>query len=154
MRIGIRAINDFAFKKIFGTPENLPVLISLLNAILKLPLPIVTVILQNPFNPKDFEEDKLSILDIKAVDSQGTIYDIEMQLTIFAGLMQRNVYYACELYSGQLKQGDDYQKLHPVYSICLINGILWPDVNQVHHAFRLTDQQSGRVLQGTLEIHT
>jgi hypothetical protein len=26
------------------------------------------VTLQNPFNPKDFEEDKLSILDIKAVD--------------------------------------------------------------------------------------
>jgi predicted transposase/invertase (TIGR01784 family) len=77
-----------------------------------------------------------------------------MQLTIFAGLVQRNVYYACELYSGQLQQGDDYQKLHPVYSICLINGNLWPDANQVHHAFRLTDQQSGRVLQRTLEIHT
>jgi hypothetical protein len=36
MPLGIRPINDFAFKKTFGTPENRPCLISLLNAILRL----------------------------------------------------------------------------------------------------------------------
>jgi hypothetical protein len=40
MPIGIRPINDFAFKKIFGSPENRNVLISLLNAILELPIPV------------------------------------------------------------------------------------------------------------------
>ena len=34
MPLGIRPINDFAFKKTFGTPENRPCLISLLNAII------------------------------------------------------------------------------------------------------------------------
>lgn len=43
---------------------------------------------------------------------------------------------------------------HPVYSICLVNGILWPDATRVHHAFRLADEEAGRVLGGTLEIHT
>jgi hypothetical protein len=33
--IGIRPINDFAFKKTFGSPENKVALISLLNAILE-----------------------------------------------------------------------------------------------------------------------
>ncbi len=43
MLIGIRPINDFAFKKTFGSPENKLALISLLNAILGLPKPIVDV---------------------------------------------------------------------------------------------------------------
>jgi predicted transposase/invertase (TIGR01784 family) len=154
MPLGIRPINDFAFKKTFGTPENRAALISLLNAILQPASPIVDVAIDNPFNLQDFEDDKLSVLDVKAVDRAGAIYDIEMQLDIFPSLVQRIVFYGCELYAGQLKAGDDYSKLRPVYSICLIDGILWPDATQVHHAFRLADEQSGRVLQGTLEFHT
>ena len=77
-----------------------------------------------------------------------------MQLAIFAGLVQRIVFYGCELYAGQLKAGDHYAGLHPVYSICFVNGVLWSDASRVHHAFRLAEEESGRVLQGTLEIHT
>jgi hypothetical protein len=44
--------------------------------------------------------------------------------------------------------------VNPVYSIWLVNGVLWPDATPVHHAFRLTDKDSGRVLEETLEIHT
>ena len=58
------------------------------------------------------------------------------------------------MYAGQLNAGDDYTQLHPVYSICLINGILWQDGEKVHHAFRLTDQDSGRTLEKTIEFHT
>ena len=97
MLIGIRPINDFAFKKTFGTIANTLALISLLNAILRLRVPIVDVTIVNPYNLQDFLDDKLSILDIKAVDANGAIYDIEMQLTIFDGLVQRVVFYGCEI---------------------------------------------------------
>ena len=154
MRIGIRPINDFAFKKIFGTIANKLALISFLNAVLRSHIPIVDVTIVNPYNLQDFLDDKLSILDIKAVDANGSIYDIEMQLTIFEGLIQRVVFYGCEMFAGQLNAGDDYTQLHPVYCICLINGVLWKDAEKVHHAFRLTDQESGRTLEKTIEIHT
>ena len=154
MPIGIRPINDFAFKKVFGSPANKLALMSLLNAILDLPSPIVDVTIVNPYNMQDFKDDKLSILDVKAVDQSGAIYDIEMQLTIFHGLVQRIVFYGCEIYAGQLNAGDDYSELKPAFSICLIDGILWKDAKKVHHAFRLTDRESGRTLDGTLEIHT
>ena len=134
MPIGIRPINDFAYKKIFGSPANKLALISLLNAILDLQSPIVDLTIENPYNLQDFLDDKLSILDIKATDQSGAIYSIEMQLSIFAG--------------------QDYSLLKPVYSICLIDGIVWPDSTKVHHAFRLTDSESSRTLAGTLEIHT
>ena len=88
----------------FGTAENKLALISLLNAILDLQPPIVDVTLENPYNLQDFAEDKLSILDVKAIDRSGAIYDVEMQLTIYTGLVQRIVYYGCKLYAGQLCQ--------------------------------------------------
>jgi hypothetical protein len=37
MALGIRLIVDFAFKKSFGSPENVLALFGLLNAILQLP---------------------------------------------------------------------------------------------------------------------
>lgn len=87
MGIGIRPINDFAFKKVFGSPANTLALISLLNAILDPPVPIVDVVILNPFNLQDFQQDKLSILDVKATDQNGVIYDIEIQIAVRPGLV-------------------------------------------------------------------
>ena len=103
---------------------------------------------------QDFQNDKLSILDIRAVDQRGAIYDVEMQLSTYSGLVKRIVFYGCEVYAGQLKAGDDYSVLKPVYSICLLEGQLWDDFPKVNHAFRLEDRDSGRLLVETLEIHT
>ena len=64
------------------------------------------------------------------------------------------VFYGCELLVGQLQAGDDYSQLRPVYSICLLDDILWPEATKVHHTFRLMDAESGRRLDDILEIHT
>ncbi len=77
-----------------------------------------------------------------------------MQLSIFSGLIHRIVFYGCEIYTDQLRSGDDYALLKPAYSICLLDGVLWHDSKKVHHAFQFTDQESGRTLNDTLEIHT
>lgn len=152
--IGIRPINDFAFKKIFGSLGNTLPLISLLNSILKLPIPLVEVTLQNPFNEKDFHDDKLSVLDIRAADRNGVIYDIEMQLSATPGLVKRIVFYACEVYAGQMQAGDEYHELKPVFAICLLDGQIWQDSRRVHHAFQLINRDTGRCLSDTLEVHT
>ena len=68
MILGIDPIVDFAFKRVFGDERNTDILIHLLNAILKLVVPIVSVEILNPFNDKDFSEDKLTVLDVKARD--------------------------------------------------------------------------------------
>ena len=153
MVLGIKLINDFAYKKTFGDPYNRLALISLLNAILMLDLPIVDVAIQNPYNDKDFEDDKLTILDIKAIDSSSAIYNIEMQISVCAGLVKRMVFYTCELFSAQMYEGDSYTHLNPVFSICLLNDKLWTRDETAHHRFRLEDRQSGRVLKDTIEIH-
>jgi predicted transposase/invertase (TIGR01784 family) len=77
-----------------------------------------------------------------------------MQLSASPGLTKRIVFYGCEVYAGQLRAGDEYDELKPVYSICLLDGRLWADSTRVHHAFRLTDRDTGRCLKDTLEVHT
>ena len=63
MALGIKPTVDFAFKKIFGSPENVQALIGLLNAILELPAPITDVEILNPFSYQEFEDDKQKMYD-------------------------------------------------------------------------------------------
>ena len=152
--LGIKAFVDFAFKMIFGSPENSVALIGLLNAILELEHPITEVTILNPFSRKEFETDKFMVLDIKARDSAGRLFNIEMQISLHPGLMQRMVYYVSELYTDQLSEGDDYTKLNTTISICLLLNNLFHDSDQAHHRFQLMDEKSGRKLDRTIEVHT
>ncbi|MFN9435752.1 MAG: PD-(D/E)XK nuclease family transposase, partial [Planctomycetota bacterium] len=69
-------------------------------------------------------------------------------------LVKRIVFYGCEVYADQLKAGDDYSALKPVYSICLLQRQLWDDSPKVLHACRRVVREAGRWLQTTRENHT
>ena len=105
MALGIKPTVDFAFKKIFGSPENVRALIGLLNAILELPAPITDVEILNPFSYQEFVGDKQIILDVRARDSTGRMAEYRNAGIIVSGLTQRLVYYACSLYVDQLESG-------------------------------------------------
>ena len=92
MPLGIKAFVDFVFKKLFGSPENSIALIGLLNAIPELQRPISEVTILNPFSYQEFETAKLVVLDVKAKDSAGRIFNIEMQISIHPALLQRLVF--------------------------------------------------------------
>jgi len=154
MLLGIKPTVDFVFKKVFGSPENIPVLIGLLNAILKLAHPIVRVEILNPFSYQDFADDKLVVLDIRAHDSAGRWLNIEMQVTVFTGLLQRLVYYACTMYVGQLDPGREYKDLRSAISICLLNKQLFREDTIPHHRFRLADLEHGMEVTDSIEVHT
>ena len=145
---------DFAFKKIFGSPENSAALIGLLNAILDRPCPVTDVTILNPFSYQEFKSAKRVVLDVKAKDSAGCIINIEMQISIHPALLQRLVYYASDVYASQLEEGDDYTELKTTISICLLTGNLFKDSSQAHYRFQLTDAESGRKLDRAIEIHT
>jgi predicted transposase/invertase (TIGR01784 family) len=105
MKIGIRAWVDFAFRKIFGKPGNEICLISLLNAVLDLPQSIASVEFMNPFSYKEFEQDKLFCVDVKATDQPGRVFIVEVQIVVHPSFAKRAVYYACKGYSDQLQAG-------------------------------------------------
>ena len=72
MPLGIKPTVDFAFKKIFGSPENSLALMGLLNAILDLKHPIVAVDIKNPFSYQEFAESKLIEFE-QAIETIETI---------------------------------------------------------------------------------
>ena len=151
-KIGIRAWIDFAFRKIFGKPGNEICLISLLNAILDLPQPIESVEFMNPFSYKDFEDDKLICVDVKATDRAGRVFIVEVQIVVHPSFAKRAVYYACKGYSDQLQAGQGYSKLKATYSVCLLMRKLWED-ERLHHQFQLVERATGKVLEDSIEIH-
>ncbi len=142
MTLGIRPTVDFAFKKIFGSPQNSAALIGLLNAILDLKEPIVGVEVLNPFNYQEFADSKLIVLDVRCQDDAGRILNVEMQVSFIRGLLERMVYYASSMYVEQLSSGGNYATLRPAISICLLTRSIF-DSTQPHHRFQLVDLASG-----------
>ena len=154
MPLGIRPTVDFAFKKIFGSPQNSAALIGLLNAILELDRPVERVEILNPFNYQEFTESKLIVLDVRCRDSAGRWLNVEMQVSAYAGLIERLVYYACSMYVDQLAAGGNYALADPALSICLLSHQLYPATAQAHHRFQMVDTRSGTQLENAVEVHT
>src|ERR1700689_4241811 len=97
---GIDPKVDYAFKRLFGSPHNTRILVSLLHAVLRPAADeeIIELQLLNPFNDKEALDDKLSVVDLKARDQKGQHYTIEMQLVLQRQFTERILYYWARLY--------------------------------------------------------
>ncbi len=149
---------DLVFKKLFGSEENKDILLSLINAVLPENQQITELSIKNPYNVSDYAEGKLSILDIKAEDAQGNLYDIEMQIkgTTFYG--RRTLYYWAKIFGSQLdyiteeevkkkeKRGKSYTDLNKCIVISLMDFEFFKD-DRYQRCFMLKDRE-------TNETHT
>lgn len=154
MPLGIYPTVDYVFKRLFGDPANSDLLIHLLNAVLQPAPPIVEVIIQNPFLEKEFEEDKLAVLDIRACDVDRCWFNIEMQTTVPSGLRERLAYYTSCMYVEQMEEGMSYRELLPAISICFLSNALFPGIPAAHLRFVLADLDQSVKLTDRLQIHT
>jgi predicted transposase/invertase (TIGR01784 family) len=151
---GIDPRVDYAFKKVFGSESTTPILVDLLHAVLKPARRIVELQLLNPFNDKDADDGKLSILDIKARDELGQHYNVEMQLFGSHVHLQRILYYWAVLHGDQLREGQKYTALQPTISIAIVNSVLFPDVPDHHLDFQLRSGQHPQLIfSSQLSIH-
>jgi predicted transposase/invertase (TIGR01784 family) len=136
---------DFAFKKIFGSENHPEVLISLLNAVLgdQIPAPIEAVQILNPYLAPKIKGMKDTYLDIKAKDTEGNHFVVEMQVLNVEGFEKRVLYNACKAYAGQLDQAKHYHTLTPVIAVTFTDFIMFPEIDQVVSCFQLRDQSLG-----------
>ena len=145
---------DIAFKKIFGVEENKDLLISLINSIVGVEDQVSDVTLLNPYNPKNFRTDKLSILDIKAINQDGKRFNIEIQISDEADYDKRALYYWAKIYTEQLKVAEDYSKLSKAIGIHILNFTSIPEVKKYHNVFHITEKETGLLYFKDLELHT
>jgi predicted transposase/invertase (TIGR01784 family) len=145
---------DCVFKALLGSEENRNLLVHFLNAVLvdDLTSPITEAEILNPYNDKEFLDDKLSVVDVKAKDGEGRLYQIEIQLLAYRHLPERMVYTWCDIISQQLQSGHDYSLLKPVFSIWLLAENLLPGEPDYAHEYKLQNRL-GRTLANLGGIH-
>ena len=63
--------------------------------------------------------------------------------------MQRVLFNSSKVYVGQLKQGESFSKLQPVYSLNLIDDIFEPKMEDYYHYYHLVhDKYTNKVIDG------
>ena len=112
--------NDYIFHRVFAREGNEEITKAFLNTILSTKVEEIRLD-SNPIQMPMYLGDKTSILDVKAIlDENGRkkLCNIEMQIRNQYNMDHRIPYYWAKLYSGQLKQGEDYEKL--CKTICIV----------------------------------
>lgn len=143
-----KAYGDMVFKYLFGREESKEQLMAFINAVLKDDggFLISDLEIQNPFNLKEFENDKLSILDLKAKDQTGRIFNLEIQTMGYKDYGYRSLFYWSRIYASQMQEGEDYKVLRPVISINLLNFTLIEDNERFHNMFQLREKNDPSIL--------
>ena len=129
---------DLTFKLIFGEHEEL--VKSLLNALLPLDegkeiehveyLPAELV----PENPSK----KNSVVDVRCKDTDGRHFIVEMQLNWNNEFRHRVILNAAKAVVKQLRPGEEYKLIQPVYSLNLINDTGF-DSDEFYHDYAIVD---------------
>ena len=87
---------------------------------------------------KDYQSDKLSVVDVRATDVTGAIYTMEAQAAWHQNYGHRGLYYWARSYGSQLSESEIYSKLRPVVGINVMDFRLFPKEAgaPMHTAFR------------------
>ena len=125
----VKPKSDIAFKKIFGNQQHKNILISFLNAVMRLEgnQCIEDVTIMNPYQVPKIEGLKETTLDVLAQDKSGHEFIVEMQLKDEDEFIKRSLYYTAKAYVKQLKVAEVYEKLRPVTFIGIVNFNIFPE---------------------------
>ena len=140
---------DLTFKKVFG--EHPDLVMSLLNALLPLEKgkEITDIHYLPPERVPRTEEGKDSIVDVFCETNDKRQFIVEMQMYWSTNFMQRVLFNSSKVYVGQLKQGEPFSKLQPVYSLNLIDDIFEPKMEEYYHYYHLVhDKYTNKVIDG------
>ena len=140
---------DLTFKRVFG--EHPDLVISLLNALL--PIKEGEEILSVEYLPSEMVPEnplrKNSIVDVRCRDQQGRQYIVEMQMIWSPEFMHRVLFNSAKAYVRQLKGGEQYELLEPVYSLNLVNEVFEPELKEYYHYYQLVHVlHTERVIDG------
>ena len=144
----IKPTSDLFIAVLWSAPKNEPILRSLLNGVMTdIGQPAITeATVLNPFNIKEFPNDKEIRLDVRVKDESGTIYDVEVQTQSHTGFYDRMLYYWARTYGIQIQRGEDYHKLRPVRSIVITEFPVFPELKRLHTVFELRSRENPAVL--------
>ena len=110
--------NDYVFKRIFAKPENNEELKELLEAILNIEIEKVEV--KNPEITKNYADEKLGVLDVRAQIDKDIMLNIEMQVANVKTMVNRNIAYTSRLIAEDTRVRETYGILKKFISITIL----------------------------------
>ena len=148
--------NDFVFKQLFGDAKHTAPLEAFLQATLGLPAEeFAGLSVGDPNLNREFEDDKLCVLDVRITTRSGRDVDVEIQVRPSDELCDRIQCYVARMVSEKVKIGGGYKGIPQSISIVIVDHRLWEgDEQRYHHCFRLYDPEAERLYPNSMEIHT
>lgn len=116
---------DIVFKRIFAHKGNEEFLTEFLSSLLNIKIKNIEI-MHDIHLEKDIEDDKLGIIDVRAVINDNSIINIEIQLRNEFNIIERSTFYGSKLVSDQLRKNDLYKDLKPVIVICILDYNFFP----------------------------
>ena len=147
--------NDYVFQRIFGKVGNEEITKGLISAIIKREVKKVELD-ESPILEKDLRDDKVGVLDVKARLDDDQLCNIEMQLVQKTNIEKRIMFYWSKLYSGEIKEGDDYNELHKTIAILIADFELdnLKPIEKFHTKWEIREEEYSKiVLTEVLELH-
>lgn len=142
---------DWAFKHVFG--HNKDYLMMLLNDFLPVRIVGIDEIQYDPNEVDTFKgDDKQVIMDVLCHTETEHII-VEMQKSMNNEFRNRMVYYGGCMISRQLRSGDSYDKLKPVYVVCFMNFRLLHQTDQLVYRYQLREQDSNELYGDQLAVY-
>jgi len=147
--------SDVVFRLFFADERNIESLVSFLKSVLKLSEDDYNEIeIIDPHLLREYNEDKLAIIDVKLKTKSRKIIHIEIQLKVTPELKNRIILYDSKLITEQIGSGDNFDVIKKVVSIVITNETIIYDSPNYHHRFTLYDSGAQIELTDIIEIHT
>jgi len=147
--------NDYVFKRLFGHVGNEEITKGLLNSILETKVEEINLE-GNTILERDLIDDKLGVLDIKAVLNNAVTCDIEMQVAEQDNIEERLMYYWSKMFIGNIHKGDNYGTLRKCIAIMFIDFNLenLAQIPKSHTEWEIREKDFSKiVLTEVLELH-
>lgn len=109
---------DFAIKNMLRDKKNFDILEGFIEVFLGKKCKIQEI-LESEGN-QDYADDKFNRVDIKAKDSNGEIFIVEVQTTRYTYYLERILYGVSKAITEQLGNGDKYGNIKQVFSISVV----------------------------------
>ena len=138
---------DYVFKRLFGHAGNEDITKKLLSCITNEKYSKIELDC-NPILEKDLLDDKIGILDIKAILDDNTSCDIEMQVVDHKNIVKRMLFYWSKLYYSSIKSGDKYSDLKRTIVILFSNFNLdvLKDIKKYYTKWQIREDENTQIV--------
>jgi len=147
--------SDLIFKLLFGNEHSVEILTDFLKSVLRLPVSDydeVTIV--DPYLLREYDGDKLGILDVKLKTKSKRTIDIEIQVKPAPEFKERVVFYSAKMIAEQVGAGEDYSLIKQVISIIITDYTLIPESPRYHNHYTLYSPETHSEFTDLIEVNT